>query len=71
MSEIENVERELENLFLDVEESKGERHYARKFKNIYVKSRKALVILNKNRQKTGNQHAYEKAVEFLQGVIDE
>ena len=64
----EVTEENYENLLLDAEEdseTRGERYYAREFKRIYNRVRKGLVILNKVRNKVGNEEAYNKAVELL------
>lgn len=52
-------------------EDKGDRYFARKFKQLYVVARKSLVALNKARKEIGNEEAYNKAVEVIAPLLEE
>ena len=64
-----SVEEQL--ILVDSEDTtKGERYYANKFKSVYQRVRKSLVILNKNRKELTNETVVEKTKEILTKALE-
>lgn len=63
------IDEKLEQLH-EEDTTKGERYFARKFKSIYERGRKGLVIIKKARNDTINsKEAVEKAQELLERLL--
>lgn len=60
----------LDNIFENVETDKGERHFARQFKYVYVFVRKSLVELKKSKSNYTNQAIVNKTKEVLKHALD-